>query len=157
MPIILHLAKRPKQPWLVIHCSSAICIGNANDLLYSPFSRNERSPILAEIMCYRKILPLNYICGNNFVEHPKRNVFFWWSSAIFEVERSFKQNMRECGFPNSCSQIFNLNRHTHLYLLKSKCRTGCWNFFKSFKTFIYTEVIANQDVHRMELSYVFKC
>jgi len=76
VPIILHLAKRPKQPWLVIHCSSAICIGNANDLLYFPFSRNERSPILAEIMCYRKILPLNNICGNNFVEHPKRNVFF---------------------------------------------------------------------------------
>jgi len=60
VPIILHLAKRPKQPWLVIQCSSAICIGYDKFVKY-PFLRNERSPILAEIMCYCKILPLNYM------------------------------------------------------------------------------------------------
>lgn len=129
VPIILHLAKRPKQPWLVIQCSSAICIGHGNDLLNFPFSRNERSPILAEIMCYWKILPLNYICGNYFVEHTKRNVFLMkfrniWSWKFLLAEHA-------SGFPNSCFQSLNLNRHTHLSLHKSKSRTGCWNFFKS--------------------------
>jgi len=57
VPIILYLAKRPKQPWLVIQCPPAICIGYMINLLNFPLSRNERSPILAEIMCYCKILP----------------------------------------------------------------------------------------------------
>ena len=56
--IILHLAKEPK----VIQCSSAICIGYIM-IIFKKFSllRNERSPILAEIMCYCKILPFNHM------------------------------------------------------------------------------------------------
>lgn len=62
VPIILHLAKRPKQPWLVIQCSSAIFIGYIMiNLLNFSLLRNERSPILAEIMCYCKILPFNHM------------------------------------------------------------------------------------------------
>ena len=53
--------------------------------------------------------------------------------------------------------MLNFN-HTPTYpYIKVNVELDVETFFKSFKTFIYIEVIANQDVHRMEFSYVFKC
>jgi len=124
VPIILHLAKRPKQPWLVIQCPPAICIGYMINLLNFPLSRNERSPILAEIMCYCKILPFNHMWSRI----QKKCIFL--SSSIFEVESSFKQNMwmaSQKAVPSLKDVEF--KTHTHLSLHKSKCRTGCWIFF----------------------------